>query len=292
MNRNKFTEEMGAATSFINKAHNLFTNGNGKLSDKKDRVHVRTKVLTPRSYPRRVISKGENDSQIVRAIQRRLILKGCGPLNVNGTFDNSTFSAVKLFQARFSDQNGNPLIVDGLVGPITWETLFGKTTIQKNIKAGSNYMKRVLEIASGEVGTKEEPLGSNSGKRVNDYLKSVGLGSGNAWCAAFIYWCCEKTSEEMNKTNPLYKTGLCSAHWDNSTAKKIKAKDAIQNPSLISPGHIFITITDREEGTGHTGIIESVSGGFLNTIEGNTSNGVNRRQQKINYVNLGFLQYW
>ncbi len=60
----------------------------------------------------------------------------------------------------------------------------------------------------------------------------------------------------------------------------------------LSLGHIFITITDREEGTGHTGIIESVSGGFLNTIEGNTSNGVNRRQQKINYINLGFLQYW
>ena len=51
-------------------------------------------------------------------------------------------------------------------------------------------------------------------------------------------------------------------------------------------------------GTGHTGIVESVSGGFINTIEGNTNEsgsrngiGVFKRQRKINSINKGFIEY-
>lgn len=271
-----------AGNTFFGKVHNQFDEKDKNNQEMTDRVRV---------YPGRVICKGEQETKIVKAVQTRLNLKGCGPLEKTGIFDEKTFSAVKLFQARFSDINGNPLIIDGLIGPITWETLFGNNSVQKKVEISSNFIKRVLEIAAAEVGTSEDPSGSNSGEKVNEYLSSVGLNSGNAWCAAFVYWCFQKASDELNIENPLYKTGLCSAHWDNSTAKKISADSAIQDPSLILPGHIFITITDKEEGTGHTGIVESVNGGFINTLEGNTSNGVNRRQQKISYVNLGFLQY-
>lgn len=49
---------------------------------------------------------------------------------------------------------------------------------------------------------------------------------------------------------------------------------------------------------GHTGIVESVGGGFITTIEGNSSGGghregvgVFRLERKINRINKGFIDY-
>ena len=78
--------------------------------------------------------------------------------------------------------------------------------------------------------------------------------------------------------------------------KKILAKDATANPALVKPGHIFIMSFGG--GMGHTGLVESVNGGFMNVIEGNTNDngsregiGVFRRVRKINSINKGFLEY-
>lgn len=38
-------------------------------------------------------------------------------------------------------------------------------------------------------GVTEVPKGSNSGPRVDEYLKLSGVASPNAWCAAYLHWC-------------------------------------------------------------------------------------------------------
>src|SRR5947208_1985700 len=40
-----------------------------------------------------------------------------------------TERAAKLFQARFPDVDGQPLVVDGKVGSITWAALFGEESV-------------------------------------------------------------------------------------------------------------------------------------------------------------------
>ena len=45
-----------------------------------------------------------------------------------------------------------------------------------------------LQIAQGQLGQSEQPMGSNRGPMVNEYLKAVGLNPGYAWCQAFVYW--------------------------------------------------------------------------------------------------------
>lgn len=248
------------------------------------------------NYPGRVILKGEKDSNIVKAIQKKLNENGCGPIDEDGKFGPNTLNAVKLFQTRFSDKNGNPLIVDGKVGSITWEVLFGKNSVPINQTTSNVLIKNVLSLASSQVGIMEKPRGTNSGPEVNKYLKSVGLPPGNAWCAAYIYWCFENAKKAGEK-NPLYKTGHVGTHWANSKGTKIKYADAINNPSLVKPGHIFIIV--YASGSGHTGLVEKVNGGFITAVEGNTNEGgsregigVYRRQRKINTINKGFLQYW
>lgn len=46
------------------------------------------------------------------------------PGPIDGDFGPLTETAVKAFQTDFTDWQGNPLVVDGIVGPKTWEALW------------------------------------------------------------------------------------------------------------------------------------------------------------------------
>src|SRR5688572_15971150 len=72
-------------------------------------------MSTPR-YPGRIVQLGEADRPVVVALQERLVARGCGPLEITGVFDARTRTVVRLFQARFPDRTGVPLVVDGKVG--------------------------------------------------------------------------------------------------------------------------------------------------------------------------------
>ncbi|MES2774738.1 MAG: CHAP domain-containing protein [Bacteroidota bacterium] len=251
-------------------------------------------------YPGRIIKKGETDKKIVKAIQTRLnelkVNPPENPLGVDGDYGGQTVAAVKLFQSRSVDSQGNSLIADGQLGPISWAALFGNEKLPELSLPKTVGLTDVIAIATQEVGTQEEPLNSNRGPRVEEYLASTGLGGGFAWCAAFVYWCFDTAAKNAGKKNPLVKTAGVMRSWNENKGKKIPAVEAKNNPALIKPGHIFVM--DYGGGLGHTGIVVSVSGGFINTIEGNTNDqssregsGVYKRVRKINSINKGFMEY-
>lgn len=248
------------------------------------------------SYPNRVVKKGDKDKSIVKAIQKQLNAKGCGPIEEDGDFGTKTYNSVRLFQARFLDQNNVPLKIDGQVGPLTWAILFGEELKPIPKSTTTSLLQKVLDIAATQDGVRERPLGSNSGPEVDKYLASVGLGPGFAWCAAFVYWCFKKAASDLGQGNPVYKTAGVMNHWNSTTGKKISRLAAADNPSLIKPGSIFIISTGG--GFGHTGLVERVNGGYVATIEGNTNEagsrngiGVFSRSRKINDINKGFIIY-
>ncbi len=58
---------------------------------------------------------------------------GFGQLVVNGHFDEVTEDAVSYFQMTHVDENGEPLDVDGQVGPNTWWALYNPSgELQRN----------------------------------------------------------------------------------------------------------------------------------------------------------------
>ncbi|OGU59527.1 MAG: hypothetical protein A2X64_08260 [Ignavibacteria bacterium GWF2_33_9] len=158
-------------------------------------------------------------------------------------------------------------------------------------------LQEVLKVAFSQIGVMEVPEGSNSGPQVNKYLASVNVPPHNYWCASFVYWCFNEAAKNLGRDNPLVKTGGCIRHWNKTNGTKLLAKDAINNPSLIKPGYVFII--DHGAGKGHTGIVEKVDGGFVHTIEGNSnpngsSNGIgvfNITKRKINSINKGYIVY-
>jgi hypothetical protein len=153
-----------------------------------------------------------------------------------------------------------------------------------------------LIIAQSQIGVMEEPPGSNRGKKVEEYQAAVGINPGDFWCAAFVYWCFQKASVNSGKRNPVFRTGHCMTHCNKTTGKKIAGADAVNKPSLVKPGHIFIINTGGSHG--HTGLVEKVEGGFIHTIEGNSnpsgsSNGIGvfKNMRKIAKINRGFIEY-
>ncbi len=117
-----------------------------------------------------------------------------------------------------------------------------------------------LNIALSQNGVSEQPKGSNGGPEVTQYLKSVGMGAGNAWCMAFVYWCVNKAAADLGRKNPLVKTAGVMLQYNSTSLRKLP-----KTAKNIQPGDIFIM--QFGHGTGHTGFVKEVKNGLVYTIE-------------------------
>jgi hypothetical protein len=161
----------------------------------------------------------------------------------------------------------------------------------------------VLAVAGGEVGVMEDPPGSNRGPKVNQYLASVGLDAMDGsfpWCAAFVYWCFAQASTALAVSNPAVRTAGALDVWNLAGPKgfrRVTCAEASDRPSLVNPGTIFVISTGG--GHGHVGLVESLAGVVLTTIEGNTNDGGSREGvgvfrrsgRRISGINQGFVDY-
>ena len=161
-----------------------------------------------RSYPGQLFGRRlPTPESLVRLIQRQLKSRGYGLLKMTGQFDGATESSVRLFQAQHVDRLGKPLRPDGIVGPLTWASLFVASK-RPTVSRVGGLSGLALGIASTQVGVLEKPPGSNKGPEVNQYLQSVGIGPGvtdpaeRYWCAGFLYWCFKRAAESLGIANP------------------------------------------------------------------------------------------
>ncbi len=186
------------------------------------------------------------------------------------------------------------------------------TNLSNDIPDMPDLANLALQFAQSQVGTMEDPPGSNRGKMVDEYLKAVGLRPGYAWCQAFVYWCYNQAAGQMKRLNPVVKTAGVYDCWNRSDggqngkiARMLKEKALLQ-PGLLKPGDQFIMTFGRA--TGHTGLIERVEKAaagkngdvtLIHTIEGNSNdNGsregyaVVRRQRYLDEKAIrGFIRY-
>jgi hypothetical protein len=248
-----------------------------------------------------IIAPGDPDRSSVLAIQKRLNQLGCGPVSEDGDFGPETFDAVELFQARSVDHHGDPLVVDGRVGPMTWAALFGPIPV---VKSAENFLQaRALQTAASQIGVMEQPPGSNRGPQVDIYLRSVGIdpaGGSYAWCAAFVYWCFRDAAQALGLPNPAIRSAGVLDCWNRAGAvgvHRISFAEANSTPALVKPGMVFVM--SMGSGNGHTGFVEEVDGVVLTTIEGNTNQGgsregigvFRRKGRRLSSINRGFIDY-
>ena len=117
----------------------------------------------------------------------------------------------------------------------------------------------VLFVAQELVGVMEQ--GINDGPEVKKILASVGLETGNPWCAAFNYY----VFSMAGLADRVPRSGW-SPDWVRGGVRTSKTPEA-------SVFGVYFQSLGR---VAHTGIIESCDGVFATTIEGNTNAGGGR----------------
>jgi lysozyme family protein len=261
-------------------------------------------VAAPPPYPGHILKQGSTGSDVTK-LQLRLNALGIpGIGGADSDFGDRTETAVRLFQARTTDESGAPLEIDGIVGAKTWAALFGTqlAPVSAPPPPAGSLLERALAVASSQVGVREVPLGSNRGPQVDQYLNAVGPGLlGEPWCMAFVYWCFAQAAAALNVPNPAPRTAGVKRSWQMAQtlpgAKIVTAAEAATDPSLVMPGMVFYI--DTGQATGHAGFVADVVGGTLVTIEGNTNDdgsregiGVfTRSQRKIKDISIGFAVF-
>lgn len=199
-------------------------------------------------------------------------------VDVDGDFGPQTERAVKQFQSNFHDQHGNPLVVDGRVGDLTWWALNNRNTERpveppppQPASGGSGCGKKALAVAlselakgAGEVG------GDNKGPWVAKYLAGAGLKEGQPWCASFVSWCFLQACGGDKKKMPFpYLAGARNLY--RACEKK---GFVVQEPAA---GDLIVWWRESlSSGKGHIGFVESVKDGYVYTVEGNKSPKVAR----------------
>lgn len=225
------------------------------------------------------LRKGDHGSA-VRRLQRLLSQRGY-PTDTSGEFDAATRRAVRAFQAQNLDQHGQPLVVDGVVGPLSWWSLqHPKPFIQAPAavdyaslpaRGGSRSGRAALAAAIGELQAGAcEKGGNNCGPFVRKYLAPTGLDVGNPWCASFVSWCFLQAVGGNEAAMPFAYTP--SARRLLAHFKRRGWASAPGSRCLPNPGDVVVWWRVSLAGwQGHTGLVHSVRDGMLYTIEGNRS---------------------
>lgn len=130
-------------------------------------------------------------------------------------------------------------------------------------------MKDIVDVAIGEIGYREQ---GNNRTKYGEYTGA----NGAAWCHSFVSWCAH---EAVVSTSIVPKTASVAygMQWYQKKGQfKYKGKYTPKRGDIV----YFKT------GRSHVGIVESVSGGQLHTIEGNTSDKVARRTYSLNNATI------
>lgn len=122
--------------------------------------------------------------------------------------------------------------------------------------------EKLVAVAAGEVGVKENPAGSNRVKYNTWFYGREVSGSSYPWCCAFVCWC----FAQAGLSQLIRKTGGCTTmmNWFKGKGRLVPARQA-------QPGDLVFYQFDADAYADHIGIVEKVTSTGVVAIEGNTS---------------------
>ena len=119
--------------------------------------------------------------------------------------------------------------------------------------AAATVRARLVKLAENEIGVREQN-GNNSGPRVEEYLRTVGLKKGLPWCAAFVSYIYAKGGF------PKPRSG-----WSPDLLPAIRrARSAL-------PGNVLGIYFKEYQRIAHVGLITKQEGDWVTSVEGNTN---------------------
>ncbi len=194
------------------------------------------------------------------------------------TFDDALARAVKAFQMQNADSVGRPLVVDGVVGPVTAAAIARRlgraapvavsapvpTGLAMPATGGSPTARGALQAALAEMAAGHgEEGGNNMGPHVARYLNGI-LAPPADWCAGFVSWCFKNSGQPMPYP---YSLGA------RDVLKKLRDRGfgiAPGDADPPQPGDVIVWWRGSPGGwQGHVGLVHSYADGIVRTVEGN-----------------------
>lgn len=139
--------------------------------------------------------------------------------------------------------------------------------------------RRLLDVARAEIGYQE--CGSNLTKYASAYDLDTRLYGfdmdGSPWCDYFVDWCFMVAFGFDVGSAMTYQYRGCSGAACAESALYYKVAGAFHGTPEIGDQIFFYVSGDIN----HTGIVEEIGGGYVTTIEGNSSDSVRRNQYRV-----------
>lgn len=187
-------------------------------------------------------------------VQKRLILLGFNPGPVDGIRGRMTIGAVKNFQ------RSQGLVPDGIVGPLTYEALFGEAT---GAAVPSFDTMPWFDEANRLMGTREV-AGPGSNPVITGWADDMDInyaGDDVAWCGLFVAHCFASTMP----TEPLPNSPLGARKWL-----------AFGEPCEPQLGSVIVFWRESPRSwKGHVGFFAGEDNHGVHCLGGNQSNAVN-----------------
>jgi hypothetical protein len=232
----------------------------------------------------------ERREEVLR-VQERLIALNCGKVALTGVFDIATFTGVKTFQARYGDHFGDELTINGVVDRGTWDTIMGHKGEESPSlpQTTLRYYSLIVQLAVAEIGVTDS----------RKFVEAAGIEEGSPWGVAFMIYCCSKAGDALDTDQLAMRGASAKTIWERAKRdnRTISSLEATEGSRSIFPGMAFLTLIP-DDCFGHAGIIESVVGNKVFTIEGGTMvgrfkerPGVYRRVRRISNLIPGFITF-
>ena len=148
-------------------------------------------------------------------------------------------------------------------------------------------MSTPLEIAKTQIGVTEDPIGSNWGTKVREYLAAVSILSPAPWCAAFVVWCFRQASLNA-QVIPSSGSTTFLLNWAREKGKIV---------TKPQPGDVFLLLRAGRQTAFHCGIVGGVGMLYFYTVEGNSNNNgsvegyeVVRHRRRLLFNRVAFLR--
>lgn len=129
----------------------------------------------------------------------------------------------------------------------------------------ADFKRLVIERARLDIGL-TEATGRNDGPKISKALRRVGAPPRSPWCMAIVFTWWDDACRSLGRANTLLRTGSTQAAFTHALTTYGLLSD--QQPQA---GDVIIWRIPRTW-LGHAGLVTSVRGTALRTIEGNTSN--------------------
>ncbi|KAB2784739.1 CHAP domain-containing protein [Brucella anthropi] len=201
-------------------------------------------------------------------------------LKPTDVFDNIVKKSLEAFQIANVDASGQPLNVDGKLGPNTdWaldaalgnQTLDVKSSIVlPDLAAGKTTGSKALSVAMNEMNSGCGEQGAdNRGPDVRRYLNGKAP-EGSSWCAGFVSYCFQEALEKEPVFG--YLVGAQALHNRMRSlgyAYHAAMTEPPQPGDIIAWKRVDPTNPKETYWQGHIGVVHSFMNGILWTIEGN-----------------------